>query len=169
MPWLVMPKHFSFLDDERLLVAGLQRQREVRQDERDFVAGFVVLRAANDDAFAFAIVDFADGELVRAGHRVAREDLGDDDAFELAADFVDAFGFEAEHGEPFGQFLGRPVEINVLFEPVEGDFHRDGHVKQVARPSQCLEFRYNHQVGLFILQFRKMNSLDLFRTPAILG
>ena len=28
-----------------------------------------------------------------------------------------------EHGEPFGQFLGRPVEINVLFEPVKGDFH----------------------------------------------
>ena len=30
---------------------------------------------------------------------------------------------EAKHGEPLGQFLGRPVEINVLFEPVKGDFH----------------------------------------------
>jgi len=30
---------------------------------------------------------------------------------------------EAEHGESLGQFLGRPVEINVLFEPVKGDFH----------------------------------------------
>jgi hypothetical protein len=49
--------------------------------------------------------------------------LGDDNTFKLAANFVDAFGFEAEHGEPFGQFLGRLVEINVLFEPVEGDFH----------------------------------------------
>ena len=29
----------------------------------------------------------------------------------------------AGNGEPLGQFLGRPVEINVLFEPVKGDFH----------------------------------------------
>ena len=33
---------------------------------------------------------------------------------------------EAEHGEAFGQFLGRPVEINVLFEPVKSDFHGNG-------------------------------------------
>jgi len=26
-------------------------------------------------------------------------------------------------GNPPGQFLGRPVEINVLLEPVKGDFH----------------------------------------------
>ena len=47
----------------------------------------------------------------------------DDDAFELAGDFLNAFDFESEHGEPLGQFLRRPVEINVLFEPVKGDFH----------------------------------------------
>ena len=29
---------------------------------------------------------------------------------------------EAGYGEPPGQFLGRPTEINVLFEPVKGDF-----------------------------------------------
>ena len=118
-------ENFPFLDDERFLVAGLQRQREIRQDERDLVAGLVILCAANNGAFAFAIVDLANGELVRAGHGVAREDLGDDDAVERAGDFLHALDFEAEHGEPLGQFLGRPVEINVLFEPVKGDFHSE--------------------------------------------
>ena len=54
---------------------------------------------------------------------VAREDLRHDDALELAADFLHALDLEAEHGQPLGQFLRRPVEINVLFEPVKGDFH----------------------------------------------
>ena len=71
-----------------------------------------------------AVVDAADGELVGVRMLVARDDLRDDDAVELAGDFLHALDFEAEHGEPLGQFLGRPVEINVLFEPVKGDFHR---------------------------------------------
>ena len=54
---------------------------------------------------------------------VAGEDLGDDDAFELAAEFLHAFDFEAEHGQPLRKFFGRPVEIDVLFEPVKSDFH----------------------------------------------
>ena len=54
---------------------------------------------------------------------VAREDLRHDDALELAGELLHALDFEAEHGEPLGQFLGRPVEIHVLLEPVERDFH----------------------------------------------
>jgi len=54
---------------------------------------------------------------------VARDDLGDDDAFKLAAEFLHALDLEAEHGEPLGQFPGGPVEIDVVFEPVKGDFH----------------------------------------------
>ncbi len=83
----------------------------------------MVLRAANDGALASAVIDLADGKLVRAGHGITREDLRDDDAVERAGDFLHALDFEAEHGEPLGQFLGRPVEINVLLEPVKGDFH----------------------------------------------
>ena len=116
-------EHFSFLDDERFFLAGLQRQREVRQDQRHLVAGVVVLCAADDRSLAPAVIDLADRQLVRSGHFVFGEDLGDDDAFKLASDFPDAFDLEAEHGEPLGQDLGRPVEINVLFEPVKGDFH----------------------------------------------
>ena len=123
MPWLVMPKTFRSLMTNGSLSPGFSGSGEVGQDERDLVAGLVVLRAANDGALALAVVDLADGELVRAGHVIVREDLGDDDAVEFAAGFVDALDFEAEHGEPLGQLLGRPVEINVLFEPVKGDFH----------------------------------------------
>ena len=57
---------FPFLDDERLLLARLQRQREVRQDERHLVAGLVILRAANDRALARAVIDPADRKLVRS-------------------------------------------------------------------------------------------------------
>jgi hypothetical protein len=94
------------------------------------------MRAANDDALALAVVDLADGELVRAGHGVAREDLGDDDAVELAAGFVDALDFEAEHGEPLRQLFGRPVEINVLFEPVKGEFHCNNSVQLILKFNQ---------------------------------
>jgi len=54
---------------------------------------------------------------------LAREDLRHDDAVKLAGDFLHTFDFEAKHGQPFGQFLGRPGEIHVLLEPVECDLH----------------------------------------------
>ena len=114
----------AFFDDEGLLLARLQGQRVVGQDERDFVAHLVILRTANDGALGPAVIDFADRELVRAGHFVPGEDLGDDDAFEFAGEPLHPFDFEPEHRESLGQFLRRPIEINVLFEPVERDFHR---------------------------------------------
>ena len=48
---------------------------------------------------------------------------GDDDAVEFAAEFLHALDFQAEHGQALGQFLRRPVEIDVLLEPVKSDFH----------------------------------------------
>ena len=70
---------------------------------------------------------FRSVELCRSlgGMLVFGDNLRDDDTRELAAELLDALDFEAEHGEPPGQFLGRPVEINVLFEPVKGDFHQN--------------------------------------------
>jgi hypothetical protein len=76
------------------------------QDERDFVAGLEVLGAADDLAFALAVVDAADGEFIGVGMFVAGDDLGDDDAFELAGEFADLLDLGAEHGEPFGEVLG---------------------------------------------------------------
>ena len=83
----------------------------------------MVRRAADDGALALAVGDAVDGELVRAGDLVLGEHLPDDDARKLAAELLHALDFEAEHGEALRELLGRPVEINVLLEPVKGDFH----------------------------------------------
>src|ERR1051325_9075665 len=114
--------NFADLDCKGLF-ARFSRQSVAGEDEGDFIAGFEIVRTADDLAFAFAVVDAAKRELVSVWVFLAGEDLGDNDAVEIAAKFLNAFDFDAEHGEPFGQLLGRPVEIDVLFEPVKGDFH----------------------------------------------
>ena len=116
-------ENFSFLDDERFFIARLQRQREIGQDQRDFVARLVILRAANDGAFAFAVVDFADGEFVRARHFVFGEDLRDDDALEFAGDFVDAFDFECRAWSAAPTVARATNRNHVLFQPIKSDFH----------------------------------------------
>ena len=68
--------------------AGLGGQGGARQDERHFVAGLEVLRPADDLPLALAVIDPADGELVRVGMLVSGDDLGDDDAVELAAELL---------------------------------------------------------------------------------
>ena len=84
----------------------------------------MILRAANNCAFSFTVVHLANREFIRGGYFVFGEDLGDDDAFEFSCDFLDAFNFEAEHGQALRQLLGRRIEIHVLLEPIECDFHR---------------------------------------------
>ena len=67
--FLVRAKHpvrfhaanFPDLDGEWHFVARLHWQRRAGQDERHFVARLEILRAADDLAFARAIVDAADG------------------------------------------------------------------------------------------------------------
>ena len=76
------------------------------------------MRAANDLAFARAVVDATERKFVRARMFVARDDLRHDDAIECAGDFLHALDFEAEHGEPFDRLFDGPVENNVLLEPV---------------------------------------------------
>jgi hypothetical protein len=83
------------LDGERLRFAGLERQGRAGQDERHLVAGLEILRAADDLAFARAVMDAAERELVGVRMLVARDDLGDDDAGKFAAEFLDALDFEA--------------------------------------------------------------------------
>ncbi len=61
---------------------------------------------------------------------VAGEHLGDHDAVEATADGLHTFDLESEHGQALGQILGRPVEIHVLFEPVEGDFHGEKRLER---------------------------------------
>ena len=44
-------------------------------------------------------------------------------AREFAADLLDSLDLQPQHGQPVGQFLRSPVEVDVLFEPVERDLH----------------------------------------------
>jgi hypothetical protein len=123
------------------LSPGFIGKRRAGQDERDFVARLEILRAANDLAFARAVVDLAERKFVRTRMLVARDDLRHDDAVERAGNLLHALDFEAEHGEPLDRLLDGPIEINVLLEPVQGDFHRQKteakHRRDPARlPSQ---------------------------------
>ena len=55
--------------------------------------------------------------------RLAGEHLGDDDLVQVHAAGFDALDLHARHGEQFGQGLGRAVVVDVVAQPIEGDFH----------------------------------------------
>ena len=82
------------LDREGRL-AGFGREAWPGQDQRHFVARLEIVRAADDLPLALAVVHPANGELVGIRMLVAGDDLGDDDPFEFAAEFLDAFDFDA--------------------------------------------------------------------------
>ena len=136
---------------ERLFFAGFQWQRCTRKNERNFVTGLEILRTANDLAFALAIVHAAKRKFVRIGMSIAGDDLSDDDPFKFPADFVDAFDFEPEHGQPLRELLRRPIKIHVLFQPIKGDFHF-GKKYEVLR---------NTIVGPFLVSFPLTPALSL--------
>src|SRR5207248_1307729 len=110
------------LDGERLL-ARLGREAVTWENERHLVPRLEVVRAAHDLPFPFAVIDAAERELVRVRMFVPRDDLRHNDPFKLSADLLDTFDLNADHRQPLGQFFRWPIEINVLFEPVESDLH----------------------------------------------
>src|SRR5437016_5629397 len=81
------------------------------------------MRAANNLAFSGAVIDPADREFVGIRMFVTSNHLGDHDAFEFAAQLLNALHFDSEHGQTLGEFFRGPIEIDVLSEPVQGDFH----------------------------------------------
>ena len=111
------------LDGKGLGVAGLQGQRGSRKNERNLISRLEVLRTANDLAFALAIGDPTDGELVGVGMFVAGEDLSHNHAVELAGQAHNAFDLETQQRETLGEFFRGPVEVHIIAEPVEGHFH----------------------------------------------
>ena len=78
---------------------GLAGRVLAGQNQRHFVAGLEILRAANNLPLAVSVVDAAEGQLVGVGMFVAGDDLGDDDAVEFAAEFLHTLDFQAEHGQ----------------------------------------------------------------------
>ena len=116
------PANLADLDGEGRL-AWLGGQGGARQNERHLVAGLEILRPADDLPLALAVIHPANGELVGIRVLVFGDDLGDDDAFKLAAELLHAFDLDADHRQPLGEFGGGPIELDVLLEPVKGDFH----------------------------------------------
>ena len=92
---------------------------------RDDFPGKRIINGLVDLPFALPIIHAAKRKLVRIRMFVARDDLRHDDAIECTSKPLHTLDFEAEHGQAFGRLFRRPIEIHVLFEPVQGDFHRD--------------------------------------------
>ena len=95
-----------------------------RQRERNFVADFVVLRAANDLArLSAAVIDLANAQAV--GVRVWRRsvDLRDDDVVEVRTALFDSFDLDAGKREQFGQLFDARRQLDKFAQPVNGEFH----------------------------------------------
>ena len=110
---------FAFFDGES------SGQNGSRECERNFVARFEVLRAANDlSRGAAAIVDLADAEFI--GIRMLHKgvDLSHDDLVGGHAAFFDALDLDTGEGEEIGELRnGVAAEIEMSAEPGEGDLH----------------------------------------------
>src|SRR5262245_47632139 len=60
---------------------------------------------------------------------VARDHLRDDYPFEFATNLIDGFDFDSEHGQTLGELFGRPIEIDVLLQPIQCNFHTRRRLK----------------------------------------
>ena len=90
------------------------------EGEGDFVADFVVFRAADDLArVGGAVVDLANAEAVGVRVLFGGEDFGDDDFVDVSALLVDAGDFEAGAAEEGFEVAGRERAVDEVLEPVE--------------------------------------------------
>ena len=110
------------LDFERLL-ARLGRHLAAGHRERHLAADLEIRRAADDLPLAVTVVHLAERQAVGVRVRFLGEHLGDHNAVKTAGHFLDALDLEADHRQPLGEFVGRPVKVNVLLQPVVGYFH----------------------------------------------
>jgi hypothetical protein len=94
------------------------------QRQRHLVTDLVVLRAANNLAFTVAVIDAAHGESLGIWMFVAGKNLTHNDLLEHASPGGNhIFHFNPCKRQLVGQFTRRPIHINVLFQPVVGEFH----------------------------------------------
>ena len=122
------PPNFSNFDCERLLVSRFGWKRASRQNERNLVACLEILGTTDNLPFTDAISDPAHRQLVGVGMFVAGNDLGHDDTLEIASNLLDSFDFNPEERQTFREFLDGPIEVHILLEPIDRDFHElDSH------------------------------------------
>jgi hypothetical protein len=61
--------------------------------------------------------------MIRIGVRLGRYDMRHDKGPERPALILDAFDFEADHGQRFGDRIRRRGGFEMVFEPVERELH----------------------------------------------
>ena len=74
------------------------------------------------------LLDAAGVDLLLVGDSVANVVLGHDDTLEIASNLLDSFDFNPEERQTFREFLDGPIEVHILLEPIDRDFHElDSH------------------------------------------
>ena len=93
------------------------------QRQRHLASNLKIRRTADDLPHALAVVHLAERQAVGVRVLLLLQHLGDHDVFESAGHLLHALDLEPNHGQLLGEFLGRRVEVDVLLQPVVGNFH----------------------------------------------
>ena len=108
-------------DAERDVLAG---NEGAGRREHALHAGARIRRAAHDlDRLAVAGIDHADAQPVGIRMLLGFDDARDDERREQLGLVLDALDLEPDHGELVGEFAERPIGVEMLLEPGEGEFH----------------------------------------------
>ena len=98
----------------------------MRTDHRDRhdLALADILRARNDlDEVGLAHIHLADPEMVGIGMALDLLDATRHDALEAGVGTDDILNRHAGHREAVCELFRRPIEINIIFQPLNGNLH----------------------------------------------
>ncbi|MPN30655.1 hypothetical protein SDC9_178126 [bioreactor metagenome] len=113
----------AFIDDEFLAVLGVLEDSPER-GQRHHASGVAIGRAA-DDLLDVSVsgVHLADGKMIGVRVRFAAQNLRHDHAGGNFADRRNLLDFQSGHRQRLGQFLGRLLQFNIVFQPIQRNFH----------------------------------------------
>jgi hypothetical protein len=84
----------------------------------NFLADGNIRRAADDLQGLGSRSDLANGEFVRIRMFLHRTHFTDDESVKGFSLILEPLDFHTEHGEPFGEFLGRETHGNKTLKPL---------------------------------------------------
>jgi hypothetical protein len=120
-------KHSFRFDTAQLAFSNLGSVRQFRawQRQRNFVADFVIGRAANDLAFgAASIIDFANSQTISIWMARRSGDLRNDYVVDLRAARFDVFCLNPSASQQVGDLFRIFWKIDKLAQPIDREFHR---------------------------------------------
>ena len=121
-------KHSFRLDAAQFALPNLRAVRQLRawKHERNFVADFVIRRAADDLPLRGAtVVDFANGEPIGIRMTRGRGDLRNDHLVDVGSARLDVFSFDPGASQQFGNVFRIFWKIDKFAQPVNGKLHGD--------------------------------------------